>query len=401
MCNYNSLILVFSLAILSCHQAPPKDKLKNNSFEQEIQEKLINATEGDTISLPEGFFSLKRSLTLSGVKDVTIKGAGMDKTILSFANQLSGAEGLKITADGVAITDLAIEDTKGDAIKVQDSKGVTFKNLRVRWSSGPNSENGAYGLYPVSCQEVLVEGCMVSDASDAGIYVGQSTDVIVRNNKAFHNVAGIEIENCIRADVYDNESYENTGGLFVFDLPELPQKNGHTIKLHNNKIWDNNLENFAPAGNTVALVPAGTGVLIMSTRNVEIYQNEIKNHRTTSTCIVSYLITQNPFEDSLYNPFSYGIYIHDNTYEQKPSLPDTSKAMGKLVAGLFGAESPEIIYDGTMDPKMIQEDGTLNEKARICIKDNGDINFANINAPSGFAKIDTNISGYDCTLNIE
>jgi parallel beta-helix repeat protein len=256
-------------------------------------------------------------------------------------------------------------------------------------------------LYPVSCKDVLVEGCIVSDASDAGIYVGQSTDVIVRNNKAFHNVAGIEIENCIRADVYENESYENTGGLFVFDLPELPQKNGHTIRLHHNKIWDNNLDNFAPPGNTVALVPAGTGVLIMSTRNVEIYENEIKNHRTTSTCLVSYLITQNPFEDTLYNPFSYGIYIHDNLFEQSPSLADTSKAMGKLVAGLFGTESPEIIYDGTMDPSMINLDGSVNENARICLQNNGSIRFANINAPSGFSKIDTAIEDYDCTLNID
>jgi parallel beta-helix repeat protein len=295
---------------------------------------------------------------------------------------------------------LAIEDTKGDAIKVQDAHGVTLRNLKISWTGGPSSENGAYGLYPVSCQYVLIEGCEVSNASDAGIYVGQSTDVIVRNNIVFNNVAGIEIENCIRADVYENQAYENTGGIFVFDLPELPQKNGHTIRLYDNIIRDNNHVNFASEGNTVALVPSGTGVLIMATRKVEIFGNKILNHHTTSTSVVSYLLTEKPFEDTLYNPFSYGVFIHDNEYVQTAAMPDTTKAMGRLVAGLFGTEVPEIIYDGMMDPTMVNEDGTIKEEARICIKNNGKIEFANINAPSGFQKVFTDMSQYDCELQM-
>lgn len=71
------------------------------------------------------------------------------------------------------------------------------------------------------CTNVLIEGCTAIGASDAGIYVGQSKNIIVRNSRAYHNVAGIEIENSLMADVYDNESTENTGGVLVFDLPDL------------------------------------------------------------------------------------------------------------------------------------------------------------------------------------
>ena len=45
----------------------------------------------------------------------------MDKTILSFKNQLSGAQGLSVTSNGITLRDFAVEDAKGDAIKV---KGV-------------------------------------------------------------------------------------------------------------------------------------------------------------------------------------------------------------------------------------------------------------------------------------
>jgi parallel beta-helix repeat protein len=73
-------------------------------------------------------------------------------------------------------------------------------------------------------------------ASDAGIYVGQSKHIIVRNSKAYQNVAGIEIENSWYADVYENEAFNNTGGILVFDLPDLIQKEGGYVAFFKNKI---------------------------------------------------------------------------------------------------------------------------------------------------------------------
>jgi len=39
-----------------------------------------------------------------------------------------------------------------------------------------------------------------------------------------NNVAGIEIENCTDADVYENISTNNTGGVLVFDLPDFAKE---------------------------------------------------------------------------------------------------------------------------------------------------------------------------------
>jgi len=381
--------------VISCNE-PVQEEKTTADYQKELQEQLINAKEGDVIEIPEGIFDFTRSISLDGIANVTIKGAGMDKTVLSFKNQIEGAEGLKITANNVTIANLTVQDTKGDAIKIQDSEGVTLRNVGVTWTNGPDSTNGAYGIYPVSCKKVLIEGCRASCASDAGIYVGQSIDVIIRNSVAFNNVAGIEIENCINAEAYENEAYDNSGGIFLFDLPELPLKNGHLISLHHNNIRNNNYPNFSPKGNTVALVPAGTGILIMSTRQVDVFENEIVDHNSTSMAIVSYLITQKPFEDSLYNPFSSGIYVHNNNFAQAAAMPDTTRPLGKLIADLFGGETPEIVFDGMINPQLVNEDGTLMAEARLCIKDNGTIRFANINAATGFQDIQTDIENYNC-----
>ena len=106
--------------------------------------------------------------------------------------------------DDVTLADLAIEDARGDGIKVNGTKRIIVRNVRAEWTGGPKETNGGYGIYPVLCSDVLIEGCKVAGASDAGIYVGQSTNIVVRRNTVEKNVAGIEIENSNKADVYEN-----------------------------------------------------------------------------------------------------------------------------------------------------------------------------------------------------
>ena len=185
------------------------------------------------------------SLWIDGKENVVIKGKGMDKTILNFKNQLSGAEGIKITNSiNITIADLTVQDTKGDGIKAQQVNGIIFRNVKTEWTRGAHTKNGGYGIYPVQCDQVLIENCVARGASDAGIYVGQSNYAIVRNNKAFENVAGIEIENTSHADVYGNEMYNNTGGLLIFDLPDLIKKKGGYCRAYDNYIHHNNHKNF-------------------------------------------------------------------------------------------------------------------------------------------------------------
>lgn len=346
-------------------------------IQKQTQKALIEAKPGTVIEFSEGTFDFTGQLSLS-VDGVTIRGKGIDKTILSFKKQDQGSEGILVTGNNFTIEDLAVEDAKGDGVKVNGAKGVVFRNIRAEWTGGPDPKNGAYGLYPVQCDQVLIEGCVAIGASDAGLYVGQSQNIIVRNCRAERNVAGIEIENSSNADVYDNVATNNTGGLLIFDLPGLPVKNGRNVRVFNNKVYENNHDNFAPPGNLVATIPPGTGLMVMATDNVEVFGNESRDHKTMNMSIISYLFTQKPFEDKEYDPVPEGIYVHDNVFANGGTAP--SGPAGLLLAPLVGKPLPDIIYDGVVNPNSLV-DGQVPPEKRVYIENNGDATFANINLP--------------------
>ena len=257
----------------------------DTDYQTTLMEQLLDAQPGDVIEIPAGVFSFDRSLSLT-VDGVTIRGAGMDETILSFANQASGAEGLLVTASDFTIEDLAIEDTNGDALKINEGENIIIRRVRTEWTNGPDTDNGAYGIYPVQTTNVLIDGAVAIGASDAGIYVGQSRNVIIRNSRAERNVAGIEVENTEGADVYGNVATENTGGILVFNMPNLPQP-GRQTRVFDNQVFDNNTRNFGHPGTPVASVPAGSGIVINSNDDVEIFNNDIRDHRTANIIISS------------------------------------------------------------------------------------------------------------------
>src|SRR5436190_10839614 len=261
------VLLCIVVILFACSEKPATVEWK--SIERSLQTQMISVTNGDTIVLPEGHFMFTKGLTMDGKRGILIKGQGMDKTVLSFKNQTEGAQGMMITnSQDIVLEDFAVEDAKGDNIKVTDTYGISFRRVRSSWSGGPSNANGAYALYPVLCKNVLIEECEAIGSSDAGIYVGQSDSVIIRNNKAYWNVAGIESENSRWVEIYSNEAYDNAGGLLIFDLPGLTQY-GHSTLVHDNNIHDNNHKNFATPGNVVASVPSGTGVLILATHDLE------------------------------------------------------------------------------------------------------------------------------------
>lgn len=367
--------------------------------QKKLQRQLIMAEDGAVITIDAGTFSILGSLSLEGKKNITIRGAGMDKTILSFKGQTEGAEGLRVSnAENVILENLTVQDAKGDAIKTMNVNGITFRNMKAEWTGEPKATNGAYGLYPVMCTNVLIDGCVAIGASDAGIYVGQSKNIIVKNSRAYHNVAGIEIENSLMADVYDNESTENTGGVLVFDLPDLVQKKGGNVRVYNNNIHHNNFPNFAPKGNIVANVPQGTGVMILATNNVEIFNNKIVGNNSLGTGIISYFMTENPIKDKDYYPYPTGIYIHDNLYERDRVKYQGKGRMGQLFRYKlrFGKKVPHIVYDGIVDEKTLV-DGQVKAESRICVRNNQGGSFVNIDAANNFKNVSRDATSYDCT----
>ena len=423
-----SLLLVFALALIgACSddsdntrpdpELPPVDpdypgytvvELEaGDDLEQRTLEALINAEPKTVIQLPAGTYEFAGELSVS-VDNIVLRGTGMTADggpVLNFGSQTTGGQSILATGNNFLVEDLAVEDSPGDGIKVEGSNGVTIRRVRMEWTNGPDENNGAYGLYPVQTRNVLIEDCEVRGASDAGVYVGQSEVIIVRRNFVYENVAGIEIENSKFADVYDNNTTGNTGGILVFDLPGPPVQGGEATRVYNNTVVDNNEPNFAPEGNIVGTVPAGTGIMIMANDDIEVFGNTITGNQSAGILVVSYYIVDVGISKPTYDPVPEKIYIHDN--EMSNNSFDPQGQAGLIANVVFGGEAGDIVYDSSgvrTDAGLLVEfpDG-LTESQAICIIDNGpESSMARFNASVLLAglpfdpEIDTDPGYFDC-----
>jgi len=390
-------LLVLAMLVTACGQggqpapAPAVAGTEGDAgFAAQFRERLLDAKPGDVIEVPAGRFAFDRSLSLR-VDGVTIRGAGPDKSVLSFKGQKQGAEGLLVNASDFTIENLAIEDSKGDGLKVNEAENITIRNVRVEWTGGPKTGNGAYGLYPVKTRNVLIEDSLAIGASDAGIYVGQSRDVIVRNSRAEFNVAGIEIENTVNADVYGNTATNNTGGILVFNMPALSQQGG-AVRVFRNKVSGNNTGNFGAKGTPVASVPAGSGVVVNSNDDVEIFDNDIADHKTANIIISSVYSTGYKADKaaSEFDPYPERIHVHGNRLSGGGDAPDglKLKALKTALYGI-GGRFPDVLFDGFINP-------ARKQGPQICLQ--GVSGVVNVDGPGDFKAPGKDLAPYACTL---
>ncbi|WP_354145431.1 parallel beta-helix domain-containing protein [Altererythrobacter litoralis] len=335
--------VALALASTSPLMAATHSVAPGEGAQERLQEALILAEPGDEIVLEAGRFVLMDGLSLD-VDRVTLRGVGSKETVLDFTGQSDSGEGLLVTSDNVTLRDFAVENPKGDGIKSKGADGIVYQGIRVTWTGGPLSSNGAYGIYPVESTGVLIVGCEVSGASDAGIYVGQSRDITVRHSLVQYNVAGIEIENSRNAVVEENLATHNTGGILVFDLPGLPVMGGGDVVVRRNLVTENDVDNFAPPGNIVGGVKRGTGILVMANDNVLLVENVLTKNDTAQVMVVSYTL---PFDDERYNPYPRNVVVAANIYEDGGSAPDLDGAEALLEA--FGGALPPVLWDGLQD----------------------------------------------------
>lgn len=369
---------------------------------QETSQLLANKT---TLVLGEGTFTLTNQVTIRNATGITLIGQGIDKTTLSFKGQQVQANGVDAIGNDFRIEGLTIADAKKDALRIEDTKGVTIRKVKVTWTAGPSKDNGAYGLYPVRCQDVLIEDSEAWNASDAGLYVGQSQRVVVRNNIAKGNVAGIEIENTQFADVYGNTAEDNTAGLAVFDLPGNPII-GRDIHVHDNIIKANNRANFAPGG-TVAQIPAGTGTFILASRRVEFNNNTFEGNDTVDIAVLNglaiepkaskwrlandKLVGDNTGLDlptdatGISNYRTTDVYSHDNTHSGGGTKPDAEDPFGRALGFLLFAIYQKVpvdtfIYDGWGESSFDPTDPAKNTNDnRMCMHNEVGATFASLN----------------------
>lgn len=302
-----SLLVTASTASAEAYEVPAE------GFENALRDRLATVEPGDRIVLPKGRFQLSRELVLV-TRQVEVVGQGKEDTVLDFSSQTSGGQSFLVRANGVKVSGFKLVDPPSDGLVVRGARGIEVRDVSVVWTSPHSTSNGGYGIYPVQSKDVLVENCYAQGASEAGIYVGQSVTGVVRGNTVEGNVIGLDIENSTAISIEDNTVRDNSIGILVSARPELLQRRSFQVRVVNNTVGSNNLENFAAPGTYVAAIGSGKGIAVIAASGTVVERNVLREHRHSHVMLLHYDSLGLSYQsDPLFRPALVGTKLIGNT----------------------------------------------------------------------------------------
>jgi len=267
---------------------------------ESIAAAILNARTGDRIEVMPGVYHESGPGDLNAV---TITADGIELVGLSHANhpvvlENAGAQSYGIWVSPLNSTGAIPEENNekppcaydGSTIHYFSIRGFTLRGFKEHGlhlacvdgfliDGNVAEDNGVYGIFPVTSRHgVLANNTVRGTVRDAGIYVGQSDDVLIAGNNAVDNLIGIEVENSRDVTVIGNQSSNNTIGIFVdvlFDKVKLTQK---TTLVAFNNVHDNNRPNSSDPDDITAIFPPGFGILLVGADTTTVTQNEVRHN---------------------------------------------------------------------------------------------------------------------------
>jgi parallel beta-helix repeat protein len=182
-----------------------------------------------------------------------------------------------------SLINVTVQGFKENGVVLDGVDGFTISHVNV-------INNGEYGIFPVHSKHGIIENCTASGHSDTGIYIGQSSNIVMRFNTAYANVNGLEVENSYKVEVLDNISYNNVAGILVVLLPGLEIKTNSNILISQNVVTDNNHASFALPGQLVDAVPSGIGILILGSDQTVVEKNKVQGNNFVGIAVFSSLV---------------------------------------------------------------------------------------------------------------
>ena len=361
---------------------------EGESAQEDIITAFVEVQTGQTVCVAAGNYAFTRQLTLNA-NGVTVRGDGPESTIFDFSDQASGGNGILVEGDDVVLEGFAVKNTPGDGIRSNAVDGAVYRNVHVGWDAQHSQENGAYALYPVQSSNVHIDGCVTYNARDAGVYIGQSNNVLIENSEAYDNVIGIEVENTTDAIVRNNTVHDNTLGILVITLPQLDILDGKRANVYGNTVEANNVPNFGDPGTIVGTVPPGIGIAVVAADTNEIWDNTVRDNDSGGIAVIQYITDLfGDYDDPEFDPFSEGNYVHDNVLENNGTNPDSTV----LLLNGMANPGPQMVTDGCTDPNKDTSDPALAN----CILP-GDASFWNADFCNNQMDATDDPAAFDCT----
>ena len=143
-------------------------------------------------------------------------------------------------------------------------------------------------MFPVVSRHGVIKDNRVTNTPlDAGIYVGQSDDVVISGNVSRDNVLAIEVENSRNCAVLGNEVHGNTLGIFVDILPFLERGTQEDTLVAFNSVHDNNRPNTAEPDDLLGVLPPGLGILVAGGHRTTVMLNDVRNNGFAGVAVTS------------------------------------------------------------------------------------------------------------------
>jgi parallel beta-helix repeat protein len=284
-----------------------------------VQTAVDEAAPGDTIVVAPGTYSgptisVKTSgLTITGSKAAIIDATG-DTYGITVGTQLTFDTGPSCPAYGVSDFNIS-----GLSVRNAEETGIFLFGVdKFEVSRGDYLNNGKYGIFPRCSRDGLI-------SQNSG---GGGNNTVVEKNRLAGGELGIELENTDNSVVRGNKLTDNTTGIFVIVLPNLPTSSTETALIEGNVVHKNNRPNpFPPVCQApgtppgcveeffddLQLLPSGSGIINVGGHNVTIRGNVVNNNDTVGIGVVE-------------NPFGFGssndTVIVNNTIMQNGKSPD-------------------------------------------------------------------------------
>ena len=282
-------------------------KKKGRCDFRSIQKAVNRAKAGDTIRVRNGVY--REAVKITGKKKRYLKVIGNArkprKVLLRARGSMQNAFFVS-GADEVTVNGFMARGYKANGFFFVNVNGYTMNHLVAR-------QTGVYGLYAFN----TIGGRMLNSeafyVNDGAFYIGQTppqdkpVQTLVRNVEGWGSPIGFSATNMRYVTITKSRFYNNAVGIVpnALDSEKFPPPEDNVIT--DNEIFWNNF-NFHQGNppfkvrdeGTAALVPIGTGIQLLGSRDTRVENNRIYgNFLGGFAALDSFLVPKNPLAAEL------------------------------------------------------------------------------------------------------
>ena len=363
------------------------------SLQQQLIQQLAEAQPGDQIDLPAGHFPFDQAIQLT-IEGLILAGAEEGETVLSFASQVSDDASLQLSANGITLRNLSIEDSHGVGVAIAGVQRAQLIDVRVQWQDADAA--ASTGIAVSDSRRVLLDEVAVRSAAEAGILLHNSSAVVIRNARISDSLIGIDLRNAKHSDLHGNMLVDNTQGVRIVNALDSSMS-GYAIRLFDNDIMRNNKANSAPETSDLAGLWQGVGLQIEGGDAIEVFNNRLSDNATADIYVKAVAADESTLQQSLLDPFPESIYVHDNQYGEGGTQPDGFKLKWlRWTLFGFGGRLPPVLWDGQLDPAK-QVNGQTPIHLRLCVPED-ESPVLNLDVANDFANPQVKPQWHQCRL---